>query len=230
MPGRERNQALMRAVEACFQDPEIRERDCYADFRRAWNGIFDRALAAEEPYFDVSSPACFPVHCELEGVDIDFHIDQLKIAEWYEKELKSWKKVVFSGKRLKRERGTGRLLFHDVECAYDPAAAESALDEGIRNIVACAVPGIPVTMRIVYGNKWVDSRFNPLLRSRLDIFLIGTDYVPAFLGDAMEVAVYLFLMDTCIIKTNLGKVPDKDIRGLLHGLRPSPMLRIKGLA
>ena len=86
-----------------------------------------------------------------------------------------------------------------------------------------------MTMRIVYGNKWVDSRFNPLLRSRLDVFLIGTDYVPAFLGDAMEAAVYLFLMDTCIIKSNLGQVPDKDIQGLLHALRPSPMLRIKGL-
>ena len=229
MPGKEKNRELMKAIEACFQDPEIRERDYYAEFRRAWNGIFERALAAEEPYFDWDSAACYTVPCALEGVELDFHIDQLKIAEWYEKELKNRRKVVFSGKRLKRDR-SGRLLFHDVECAYDPSAAEPALDEGIRNIVACAVPGIPVTMRIVYGNKWVDSRFNPLLRSRLDIFLIGTDYVPAFLGDAMEAAVYLFLMDTGIIKTNLGKVPDKDIRGLLHGLRPSPMLRIKGLA
>lgn len=61
-------------------------------------------------------------------------------------------------------------------------------------------------------------------------FLIGTDYVPAFLGSAMELAVYLFMMDICIIKENCHKVKDKDLKGLLHAIRVSPMLRIKGLA
>jgi len=34
----------------------------------------------------------------------------------------------------------------------------------------------------------------------------------------------------CIIKENYRKVKDDDMKRLLHALRVSPMLRIKGLA
>lgn len=221
---------IMSAVEACFQDPDVRNRDYYPAFRRAWDAVFERVRLNNREYFDISSDACYTVHNDFAGISMDFHIDQLKIAEWYEKELKSRKKVVFFGKKLKRSKQTGELMFHEAVCTYDPKAEEPALTEDIRNIIACAMPRTPLAMSIVYGNKWVDTRFNPLRRNTLDIFFIGTDYVPAFLGSALELALYLFLMDYCIIKTNLGKAKDEDIKNLLHIMRPSPMLRIKGLA
>ena len=63
----------------------------------------------------------------------------------------------------------------------------------------------------------------------LPLFLIQTDFVPAFLGSPFEVCLYLFLMDTCIIKEDHQKVKDEDLRKLLHIFKASPMLRIKGL-
>jgi len=223
-------QELEAGIEACFQDPDIRERSFYPEFRRAWTAAFERACAAQENYFDLLSPGCRVVHNECAGISVDFHIDRLKINEWYNKELVNKKKVVFSGKKLKKNHKTGELMFHDIVCGYYPEADEDVLTEDMRNIIACAFPGPDPRLEIVYGNKWVAKRFNPFRRSSVDVFLIGTDYVPAFLGNALETAVYLFLMDYCIIKMNHGKVKDDDIKGLLHIIRVSPMLRIKGLA
>jgi hypothetical protein len=53
--------------------------------------------------------------------------------------------------------------------------------------------------------------------------------VPVFLGSPVEVCLYLFLMDCCIIKLNYKHVLDKDLQPLLHIFRPSPMLQIKGI-
>lgn len=220
---------LLAAVEGCYQDPDIRERSYYPEFRRAWDGVFHRALNRPEPYFDFTAPRCYGVEYEFAGMELSFHVDQLKIYEWYQKELGNRKKVVFTGKKLKRDKKNGVLTFHEFICRYDKTAEEPALDENMKNIVAAAFPGIPVGMEIVYGSKWVEKRFTRLRPHSLDCFLIGTDYVPAFLGSAAEVALYLFLMDYCIIKTNLGKAKDEDIRPLLHIMRKSPMLQIKGL-
>lgn len=221
---------LKNAIEQCFMDPEVRERSYYPEFRRGWMKVFGQIGESCEPYFDFSSPACFCVACEFPGFDLTFHFDQLKIYEWYEKELRRRKKVVFFSKKLKRDRKTGQLMFHEAVCRCTPDAEEKLLEENMRNIIACALPQTSLTMEIIYGNKWVERRINPLRRNTLDIFLIGTDYVPAFLGSPLEMAVYLFLMDICIIKENLGKAKDEDIKGLLHIMRPSPMLRIRGLA
>ena len=94
---------------------------------------------------------------------------------------------------------------------------------------AAALPELPPRLRIVYGNKWVDGRFNAFMNTRLSLFLIETDYVPAFLATPFEVCLYLFMMDYCIIKENYSKVKDEDLRQFLHIFRPSPMLKIKGL-
>ena len=220
------SQELLDAVYRCLEDPEIKSRGFFADFSKAWREIFKKASHNTAEYFDIDSDRCYTVHSDFAGISIDFHFDQLKMAEWYDKELKNRKKVVFSGKKLKRSRRTGELVYQDIVCE----APEPALNEHNRNIIACALPGMPPTMRIVYGNKFVNTRFNPLRLASLGCFLIGTDYVPAFLGSAMEVAVYLFLMDYCIIKENYLKVKDEDMRRLLHAIRISPMLRIKGLA
>lgn len=224
------SQELLKSIDACFVDPEILQREFFTEFSQAWHAIFKKAMHSEADYFDINADRCYTVHCDCAGISCDFHFDQMKIAEWYNKELKNRKKVVFAGKKLKRSRRTGQLMYEDVICEYEPDAEEPALNEQNRNIVACAIPGMPPTVRIVYGNKFVNSRFNPLRTSTLGCFLIGTDYVPAFLGSAMEVAVYLFMMDVCIIKENYHKVKDKDLKGLLHAMRVSPMLRIKGLA
>ena len=53
--------------------------------------------------------------------------------------------------------------------------------------------------------------------------------LPVFLGSPVEVCLYLFLMDCCIIKLNYKHVLDKDLQPLLHIFRPSPMLQIKGI-
>lgn len=208
----------------------MREREFYPAFRTQWLALLEKSAADETVYFDSGSEACYTVHNDWAGIRFDFHIDQLKIADWYIREAKGHKHVVFFGKRLKRERRRGELMFHDAVCHFDPEAPESALTEDIRNIIACALPQIPAAMQIVYGNKWVESRFNVLRRHSLDIFLIGTDYVPAFLATPFEICMYLFLMDCCIIKTNIGKMPDSEMQGYLHIFRPSPMLRLKGLA
>jgi hypothetical protein len=92
------------------------------------------------------------------------------------------------------------------------------------------MPGLPPELHVVYGNKWAKQRFlNPLTQRSLPLFLIQTDYVPAFLASPFEICLYLFLMDYCIIKENYRTVKDEDLRGFLHIFRPSPMLRIKGL-
>ena len=108
-------------------------------------------------------------------------------------------------------------------------AAEAALTEDMRNVIAAALPGLPPYLQIVYGNKWVESRFNAFMNSRLTVFLIETDYVPAFLASPYEIALYLFMMDLCIIRENTEKVRDEELKKILHIFRPSPMLRIKGL-
>ena len=82
------SQELLDSIEACFQDPEIRERSFYPEFRQAWNSVFKRAQQNQTDYFDIESDSCYTVRCEFEGLCQDFHFDQLKMAEWYEKELK----------------------------------------------------------------------------------------------------------------------------------------------
>ena len=121
------------------------------------------------------------------------------------------------------------LHFHEYTCSYDPNAAEPALNDENRNIIAAAMPELPARLQIVYGNKWVDGRFNAFLKTRLSVYLIDTDYVPAFLATPLEVCLYLFLMDYCIIKENYTKVKDEDLKQFLHIFKASPMLRIKKL-
>lgn len=230
MPNTQISQELINAIDISLKDPEITERSFYPEFSQAWNTIFNRARQSQTDYFDIMSDSCYTVHSDFAGISIDFHFDQLKMAEWYDKELKNRKKIVFSGKKLKHSHSTGELMYDKIICHYEPDALEPALDEHNRNVIICAMPGIPPTLNVVYGNKFVKKRFNPLRIASLGCFLIGTDYVPAFLASPMEVAVYLFMMDLCIIKENYRKVKDDDMKRLLHALRVSPMLRIKGLA
>lgn len=221
------NKELFEAVLDSFQDSDIRERSYYPDFRRSWETMFRSALDSEA-YFDTETPACYTVEHSFAGIDVRFHFDQTKISDWYAKELERKKHIVFTPTRLKRDR-KGTLLYHESPCDYNADAEEPVIGEDNRNIIAAAFPGLPPVLSVVYGNKLVNSRFNAFLNSRISLFLIETDYVPAFLASPFELCLYLYMMDFCIIKENFKKVKDGELRQYLHIFRPSPMLKIKGL-
>ena len=220
------NQKILQQVFDSFQDSAIRDRSYYPEFRRKWEAVLRRAAESEEVYFDPASNSVFTVEHSFAGIETGFHFDQAKIAEWYQKDLKD-KHIVFKPQKLKHDKQG--LHFHEYTCSYDPNVAEPTLSDENRNIIAAAMPELPARLQIVYGNKWVDGRFNAFLKTRLSIFLIDTDYVPAFLATPLEVCLYLFLMDYCIIKENYTKVKDEDLKQFLHIFKASPMLRIKKL-
>lgn len=219
---------VFQQILASFQDSAIRQRSYYPDFRRQWEALLRAAMESAEVYFETDAPSILTVEHSFAGIDACFHFDQLKIADWYRQDSSRKKRVVFKAQKLKHSR-QGGLSYHDSPCDYDPRLPEIALTEDKRNIIAAALPELPPRLRIVYGNKWVDGRFNAFMNTRLSLFLIETDYVPAFLATPFEVCLYLFMMDYCIIKENYSKVKDEDLRQFLHIFRPSPMLKIKGL-
>ena len=219
---------VFEQVLTSFQDSAIRDRSYYPDFRRGWEALLRKALESGEMYFDTDAASVLTVKHSFAGIDACFHFDQLKIADWYRQDSSRKKRLVFKAQKLKHSR-QGTLSFHDSPCDFDPDLPETALTEDMRNIVAAALPELPPRLRIVYGNKWVNGRFNAFMNTRLSLFLIETDYVPAFLATPFEVCLYLFMMDYCIIKENYKKVKDDDLWQFLHIFRPSPMLKIKGL-
>lgn len=219
---------ILQAIEAMYQDFAIREREYYPDFRRGWDAVFKAALSSDKSFLPGDLSAVFTVKHSYGGLDFELNFDQLKIADWYEKELARKSKTVFVAKRFKGTRA-GSLSFHDSPCHYDPDAPEAALTKDIKNIIACALPGFPPELQVIYGNKWVREKFTVLRQRSVSLYFLNTDYVPAFLGSRLELALYLFLMDCCIIKENYSKVKDADLKQFLHIFRPSPMLKIKGL-
>lgn len=218
----------MKRFDALCHDPDIRNRDFYPDFRRGWEELLRKAAQSGELYFDPGAENVITVPCAFGGFDERFHLDQLKMADWYFQEVKRGKRVVFVPKRVRRDR-RGQLFFHDSPCHWDPDLPEAALKEADRNVMAAAMPGLPPELWIVYGNKWVEKKLNPLVQRSVSLFLIQTDYVPAFLASPWELCLYLFFMDCCIIKEDCGAVADAELRPLLHIFKASPMLRIKGL-
>ena len=221
----DKKQAYSAAVEL-MQSPFIRDREFYPEFRTRWIAAFDMALEAE-PYFPPDSTDLCAVETECMGISYAYHLSRYKMAEWYAKELPRRKKVVFQAKRFRRD-WHGNITYQDVPCYFDAEADEAMLNEKDRNIFACTFPSDTPMLRIVYGNRWLKEKFNPFLQRSLSLFLIGTDYVPAFLADPFELCLYLYLMDCSILKEDSVKVKDKDLKGLLHIFRPSPMLLVKG--
>ena len=211
-----------------FQDPDIRERSFYPAFRRSWTYAFRTALESTENAFDPESDEVILMKRRINEVDFTFHLSQKKMAEWYQMEQKRHKHIVFLPKRFRRDYH-GVITFDKAPCSYDASLPEPALEEKDRNIFAAALPGFPPELMIVYGNKWVNRRFNPFLQRSISLYWIQTDYVPAFLPNSFELCLYLFLMDYCIIKEDHGTVKDADFSRILHIFRPSPMLQVRKL-
>lgn len=224
----EDNQRIYAAISALYNDSAITQRTYYAEFRRGWDELLRKALSCGEPNMPADEGAVYTVHHSFGGIDFELNFDQLKLHEWYAKELKRNSRQIFVPERFRRV-GEGSLSFRKSVCRYEPDAEEAALADDMRNIIACALPALPPEMAVVYGNKWVDSTASPLRRMFVSLFWLQTDYVPAFLCSKFEVCLYLFLMDYCIIKENYQKVKDDELKKFLHIFRPSPMLVIKGL-
>lgn len=219
---------IYSGLNLLWNDSAVTSWSFYPEFRREWENLLKKALVSDTEYFPVRSASVISVPCSFGGMDFEFHMDQLKMADWYQKESAKGKKIVFVPKKFKIE-SPGLMNFKDAVCRYDTSLKEPALTEDIRNVFACAVPGLPAGMRVVYGNKWVESQLNAFRRRSVYLSWIQTDYVPAFLPNPFEVCLYLFLMDYCILKENYSKVKDGDMKAFLHIFRPSPMLVIKKL-
>lgn len=219
---------FFKIVDKMCQQFAIKDREFYQSFRKKWVMVFERARSMETECQIDQPDAILEVEHTFEDQSFTLHFDQLKLYDWYQREMSRRSKQIFEPKKFRHRRGV--LTYDESECVYDPTLPEPALTEDMRNIIACALPGLPnPQLRIIYGNKWVEKRFNPFRRASLQLYLLNTDYVPAFLVSPMEVCLYLFLMDCCIIKLNYKAVKDRDLKPLLHIFRPSPMLAIKGL-
>ena len=73
----------MEQFDALCQDPAIRNRSFYPDFRRGWEALLRKASHSAEQYFDPEAESVFAVACSFGGLDTVFHFDQLKMADWY---------------------------------------------------------------------------------------------------------------------------------------------------
>lgn len=220
---------ILGIVDKMCAQYAINSREYYQVFRKRWLKAFERAFAMNTSYLPDDPDAVLEMEHSFEDVCFTLHFDQVKLYDWFQKEAERRSKQVFQPKKLKRHMD-GTLTYDESTCTYDPTLPEPALTDKMKNIIACALPGLPnPQLRVVYGNKWVRGRFNPFRMASLQLFLLNTDYVPAFLGSPVEVCLYLFLMDCCIIKLNYKAVADKDLQPLLHIFRPSPMLKIKGI-
>lgn len=222
------NRELYKSVLNLLQDYSVKDREYYSQFSEQWKWLFEKALERNKTYLPEDASAIFTVKHSFSGIDMSFHFDQPKMANWFEEDSKAKKRAAFIPKRLKRSKA-GVLSFHDSICAYDPDAGELTLTKKMKNIFACSLPGLPPALSVVYGNKWVDSMFNVFRQNSLPLYLVPPDYVPAFLGSDFEICLYLFMMDYCIIRENYKKVEDQELRQFLHIFRPSPMLLVKGL-
>ena len=214
-------------INSLYADSAVRDRTYYPEFRSAWDSVLRNAAVLDD-YECKSEDAIFEVRTTFCGVETGFRFDQLKIDEWFNNEQKRNSKAVFYPKRLKRDL-SGTISYRDCVCKYNPSAEEKALSDENRNIIAAAIPSMPPELSVVYGNKWVNDKFTPLKKRSISMFLIETDYAPAFLMSPFEVCEYLFMMDYCIIKSDYKVVKDEDLKKFLHIFRPSPMLKIKNL-
>ncbi|MEI3085810.1 MAG: hypothetical protein V8S87_07325 [Oscillospiraceae bacterium] len=109
-----------------------------------------RAAESDEVYFDTASDSVFTVEHSFAGIETGFHFDQMKIAEWYQRDLKD-KHVVFKPQKLKHDKQG--LHFHEYTCSYNPNAAEPALNDENRNIIAAAMPELPRGFRSFTGTS-----------------------------------------------------------------------------
>ena len=220
---------IFNIVDKMCSQYAIKGRDYGHGFRKRWVMAFERAFAMNESYLPEDPDAVLEITQSFEDHKITLHVDPGTMSDWFQRDMTRGRKQIFEPKKIKR-RMNGTMTYDESECVYDPKLPEPALTDKMKNIIACALPGLPAPqLRVVYGNKWVNSRFNPFRIASLQLYLLSTDYVPAFLGSPVEVCLYLFLMDCCIIKLNYKHVKDKDLQPLLHIFRPSPMLQIKGI-
>ena len=56
----------LEQFDALCQDPAIRNRSFYPDFRRGWEALLRKASHSAEQYFDPDAESVFPVPCHFD--------------------------------------------------------------------------------------------------------------------------------------------------------------------
>lgn len=219
---------IYKSIPSLWNDTAVAGWSFFSEFRSEWERVLKKALKDDTIFLEESSEAVTIIPLKFCGIETEFKLDRSKMIDWYNKETQRGKRVVFYPERLKRE-GSGKLSYNGISCTYNPKSIEPEIPEGSKLVFACAVPSVPVEMRVIYGNSCVENQVNPFMRKKISLLRIPTDYIPAFLATPFEICLYLFFMDYCILKEDAGKVKDEEMKPLLHIFRPSPMLALKKL-
>ena len=219
---------LYAAQAALFDAPWLKGCSFANEWRNEWRRVLRSAARSPQSYPPARDEAVFPLEHTFQDTSVTFHFDQDKLWDWFQRDGKLDQRRVFLPRELTRNI-EGNVGIRDSQLTWDDALEEPTVSPDGKEIFVASLPGFPPPLRVVYGNRRVEGRFTGLKKRKLPIFLIQADFVPAFLGDSFEAALYLFWMDVCIMMENRVKLKDKDLQPLLHIFRESSMLTIKGL-
>ena len=219
---------LYAAQAALFDAPWLKGCSFANEWRNEWRRVLRSAVRSPQSYPAARDEAVFPLEHTFQDTSVTFHFDQDKLWDWFQRDGKLKERRVFLPRELTRNL-EGCVGIRDSQLTWDEALDEPTVSPEGQEILVASLPGFPPPLRVVYGNRRVEGCFTGFKKRKLPIFLIQADFVPAFLGDSFEVALYLFWMDVCIMMENRVKLKDKDLQPLLHIFRETSMLTIKNL-
>lgn len=219
---------LYAAQAAFFDAPWLKGCSFANEWRNEWRRILRAAVRSPQSYPPQNPTAVFSVAHTFHDSPFNFHFDLEKVWDWFRRDSALPERRVFLRRELTRNL-EGEVGIRESQLTWNPAAAEPELGDRGQEILVCSLPGTPPPLRVIAGNRRVESSFTGFKKRKLPICLVQAEFTPAFLADSFEVALYLFWMDVCILMENRVKLKDKDLQPLLHVFRPSSMLTIKGL-
>lgn len=221
-------EALYIAQSKHFDAPFLKGFSFANEWRNEWKRILRAAARAPELYPVQRPEAVYSLPHSFYDTQILFQFDRDKLWDWFQRDGRLKERRVFLPRELKMN-GDGEVGIKDSQLTWDPDAPEPTVDPAGKEIFAASLPGLPPPLRVVYGGQRVEHCFTGWKKNKLPIHLIQAEFIPAFLGDSFQVALYLFWMDVCILSENCIKLKEKDLRPLLHIFRDSSMLTVKGL-
>lgn len=221
---------LYQGMAPLFDQKWLKDCAFANEFRNEWRRVLRASARNNQSYFPKNQDAVFSCSHTFEGVTLPLHFDQLKLADWFQRDSKGKQRRVFFSRVLTRSRFDGTIGYHSSPLLYDKDRQEPAIPDG-KQVFVCSLPGFPPPLQTIYGHQRVENGFYGLVgKNKLDVFLVAPEFLPAFLCNSFELCAYLFWMDCCIMMENRVKLRDKDLQGLLHIFRPDSMLTLKGLA
>lgn len=221
-------EALYGGIAALFDAPWLKTCQFSQEFCERWRRTL-RAAARENRALPPKDPnAVLAVPHTFREVALTLHFDQQKMWDWFLQDSRLPQHRIFVPCKLTRN-SEGCLGVGDSTCCYDAAAPEPAVPPQGKEIFAAPLPGLPPSLRVVYGNARVEQNFHGFRNRTLSVYLVQAEFVPAFLCNTFEMCAYLFWMDCCILSANRIKVRDKDLKPLLHIFRESSVLTLNHL-